>query len=116
MTMIAVLLAAALAAQQPELRDAETVTRLLASLRAADPAVCELAGQSLTNFGWWRGGYGDEPMAVPMPMPMPTPTPMPFAGRGVSFSAPRANSRAWDPGVLAVLRTALREGKGHNFR
>jgi hypothetical protein len=39
MTTPAILLAAALAAQQPDFRDADTVNRLLASLRTADPAV-----------------------------------------------------------------------------
>ena len=37
--MMAVLLAAALAAQQPDLRDAAAVNTLLASLRTADPMV-----------------------------------------------------------------------------
>lgn len=36
--MTAVLLAAALAAQQPDLRNAGAVNNLLASLRTADPA------------------------------------------------------------------------------
>jgi hypothetical protein len=73
--MMAVLLAAALAAQQPDLRDAGAVTSLLTSLRTADPAVCEMAGRTLANqWGW--GSYGDlaaEPMPAPMPMPMPVP-------------------------------------------
>jgi len=110
--MIAVMLAAALATQQPELGSADAVARLLASLKAADPAVCELAGRSLTNGGRWRGGDIDEPM--PMPTPTPVPMPMPFAGRGKSVSAPspRIRSRSgkeWDPGGLAVFRTALRD-------
>ena len=75
----ALLLTAVLAVQQPDLQDAESVIRLLASLRTADPSVCELAGRSLTNGGgWWDGD-----LPVPMPMPMPTPAPMPWAGRGV---------------------------------
>jgi hypothetical protein len=64
MTMTAFLLAAALAAQQPELHDASAVNDLLASLRTADPAVCEMAGRTLTNQ-WGLGGGGDladEPM------------------------------------------------------
>ena len=73
----AVLLTAALAIQQPDLRDAESVGRLLASLRAADPAVCELAGRSLTNFGGMWDGDVPAPMPMPMPMPMPNPNPNP---------------------------------------
>ena len=40
--MTVFLLAAVLATQSPDLRDAESVTRFLDSLRAADPAVCAL--------------------------------------------------------------------------
>ena len=52
--MTAVLLAAALAVQHADLRDADSVGRLLTSLRAADPAVCEMAGRTVTNS--WGGG------------------------------------------------------------
>ena len=110
--MTAVLLAAALAVQQPDLRDAESVTRLLASLRAADPAVCELAGRTLTNHWGWMGDAGDEPMPAPMPMPMPAPMPMPFAGRGPGISGPNVSYRAGHGAraqVLAAFRTALRD-------
>ena len=80
----ALLLTAALAIQQPDLGDAESVSRLLASLRAADPAVCELAGRSLTNFGgWWNGD-----LPTPMPVPMPTPMPMPHSGGGIDIRTP----------------------------
>ena len=81
---IALLLAAAISAQQPDLRDPEAVLALLASLRKADPAVCELAGRSLSNFG----GYWDGELAVPRPMPMPMPMPMPWAGGGISVRSP----------------------------
>ena len=92
----AFLLTAALAVQQPDLRDAESVARLLASLRTADPAVCELAGRSLTNFGgWWNGD-----LPAPMPMPMPTPMPMPHAGGRHRHPPPRwapEAARTWSP-------------------
>ena len=110
--MTALLLVAVLATQQPDLRDAESVTRLLASLRTAEPAVCELAGRSLTNFGGWNGWDGNDPMPAPMPMPMPVPMPMPFAGRGVGVSAPkigRLGRNEMDPRALAAYRTALRD-------
>ena len=105
--MSALLLAAALAAQQPDLRDADSATRLLASLRTADAAVCELAGRSLTNnWGWtgWLGDAGAEPL--PLPMPMPVPMPMPHAGRGLSIVGPRvgrAPRSVLSVNVLAVF-------------
>jgi hypothetical protein len=111
MPMTLVLLAAALAVQQPELRDADAVTRLLSALRTADPAVCEMAGRTLTNSWGWSGDASDEPMPAPMPMPMPAPMPMPFAGRGPGISGPNASYRspALDAGVLAAFRAALRD-------
>jgi hypothetical protein len=77
--MTALLLAAALAARQPDIRDAEAVNRLLASLRTADSAVCELDGRTIGNsWGWGSDAdLADEPMPTPMPVPMP----MPFADR-----------------------------------
>ena len=75
MIMTAVLVAAALAAQQPDLRDATAVNNLLASLRAADPAVCEMAGRTLTNQWGWGGDLTDGPMPAPMPTPMPCRSP-----------------------------------------
>src|SRR5918996_6032024 len=63
----------------PIQRDSAEVARLLASLRASDSTVCELAGRALTNFG----GMWHREWDAPMPMPMPTPMPMPFAGGGV---------------------------------
>lgn len=107
--MTAVLLAAALAVHQPELRDADAVVRLLASLRTADPAVCVLAGRALTNVGGWNWGE-DDPM--PAPMPMPVPMPMPFGGGGMSVAGPNIGHRSWrnlDATVLAAFRTALRD-------
>ena len=104
----AVLLTAALAVQQPDLRDAESVARLLASLRTADPAVCELAGRSLTNFGgWWSGD-----LPTPMPIPMPTPMPMPHAGGGIDIRSPSLGARGGtelDPQVLQAFRGALKD-------
>jgi hypothetical protein len=103
----AILLAAALAAQQPDLRDAESVVRLLTSLRNADPAVCELAGRSLTNFGgWWDG---DLPMPAPTPMPMPTP--MPRSGGGIDVRTPPLNRgrSQLDPQALQAFRSALKD-------
>src|SRR5688572_33229330 len=108
--MTVFLLAALLAAQQPDLRDAATVTTLLASLRTADPAVCEMAGRTLTNQWGWAGDVGDEPMPAPMPTPMPMP--MPFAGRGPGITGPNVSPRAGtalDAKALAVFRTALRD-------
>ena len=106
----AVLLAAALSFQQPDLRDVESVNKLLASLRAADPAVCELAGRSLTNYGgFWDS---DVPMPQPMPMPMPTPTPMPRAGGGIDIPSPhvgRLGRNELDPQVLQAFRSALKD-------
>lgn len=110
--MTAVILAAALAAQQPDLRDAGAVNRLLALLRTADPAVCEMAGRTLTNQWGWGGDLTGEPMPEPMPTPMPVPIPMPFAGGGPGISGPNVSRRAGmasDPSVLAVFRTALRD-------
>ncbi len=102
----ALLLTAALAVQQPDLQDAESVIRLLASLRSAEPAVCELAGRSLTNYGgWWDGD-------LPVPMPMPTPTPMPWAGGGVHVRVPSIGSRGgadMDARVLEAYRGALKD-------
>jgi hypothetical protein len=109
--MTALLLAAALAAQQPDLRDATAVTTLLASLRAADPAVCEMAGRTLATQWGWGGDLGDEPMPEPMPTPMPVPVPMPFAG-GPGINGPHVSHRTggrMDAKVLAVFRTALRD-------
>src|SRR5262245_10900937 len=99
------LLAAALAVQQPQpaqpaqrpdVRDPNAVTRLLASLRTADPEVCELAGRTLTNqWGWSAGSdFGDEPMPAPMPTPMPVPMPMPFAGDHPDIPGPKVRHRS----------------------
>src|SRR5215207_10586029 len=108
--MTAVLLAAALAVQPPDLRDAGAVTRLLAMLRTADATMCEMAGRTLTNqWGWgWGGDLADEPMPAPMPtpMPVPMPMPMPFAGRGPGIAGPNVSHRAVraiDATVLAVF-------------
>jgi hypothetical protein len=57
--MILALLAVAVTTQAPHLRDSASVAQLLASLRTADVAVCELAGRALTNFGGWWGKTGD---------------------------------------------------------
>ena len=89
--MITILLAAALAAQQPELRDVAAVSQLLGSLRTADPAVCEMAGRTLTNQWGWGGDFSDE--AMPSPMPRPVPMPMPVAGRGQAIAGPRVGRR-----------------------
>ena len=108
--MTALFLAAALAAQQPDLRDAGTVNHLLASLRTADAAVCEMAGRTLTNQWGWGGDVGDPPM--PAPMPMPVPMPMPFAGGQLNIAGPsvgRRGGNALDAKVVAVFRTALRD-------
>ena len=108
--ILSIALAAALAAEQPELRDAESVTRLLASLRTADPAVCELAARTLTNGWGWANG-GEVVMPTPTPMPMPTPTPMPRAG-GVSLAAPGIGMRGQRdvaPEVLGIFRTTLKD-------
>src|SRR5688572_29473973 len=108
MTITSIFIAAALAAQQPDPRDAGAITNLLASLRAADPAVCEMVGRTLANHLGWGGDLGDVPMPAPMPMPMPVP--MPFGGPGIS--GPNLSGRAdtaLDPKVLAVLRAALRD-------
>ena len=110
--MTSLLLAALLASQPADLRDVDAVTRVLASLRAADPAVCELAGQSITNgWGWGWMGNGDDPMPRPMPTPMPTPMPMPFAGRGAGTVMPRTAraSSGWDARVVDAFRPALRD-------
>src|SRR6478672_2685512 len=112
MSILPVLLTAALAAQQPDLRDADAVNRLLASLRTADPVVCEMAGRTLTNQWGWGAELGDEPMPTPMPTPMPVPMPMPFAGRGPGISGPHVGPRGGatlDAKVLAVFRAALRD-------
>ena len=112
--MTAVLLAAALAAQQPDLRDAECgqpPARL-----AADRAIRRCArwpgARSRTEWGW-GGDLADEPMPAPMPTPMPVPMPMPFAGGGPGIAGPeRQRHRAGttlDAKVLAVFRTALRD-------
>ena len=104
----------AVAAQAPDLRSADSATRLLASLRTADPAVCELAGRNLANsWGWgWSSDAGDLPMAAPMPTPMPVPIPMPFGG-ATSISSPNltgaTRAGALDAAVLAVFRAALRD-------
>ena len=108
--MITILLAAVLAAQQPGLRDVAAVNQLLASLRTADPTVCEMAGRTLTNHWGWGGDFSDE--AMPSPMPMPVPMPMPFAGRGQGIAGPsvgRHAGKAIDEKVLAIFRTALRD-------
>src|SRR5262245_17380183 len=108
--MTALFIAAALVVQQPDLRSAESVTPLLAALRSADPAVCDLAGRSLTN-GWGWSGDPDVPMPTPMPTPTPTPTPMPRAG-GLDVRLPRLGvrgARDLDPQVLAVFRSALKD-------
>ena len=114
--MMATLLAAALTTQQPtqeiDILDADAVSRQLASLRAADPAVCEMAGRTLTNQWGWGHDIADEPMPVPMPTPMPVPMPMPFAGSGPDISGPNVGDRAGralDAKVLAVFRAALRD-------
>ena len=112
--MTAIFLAAAMALPQPDIRDADAVTRLLASLRAADPAVCELAGRTLSNqWGWGSDvDLAAEPMPAPMPTPMPVPMPMPFADKGEGPSGPKVGHharRTLDAKVLAVFRTALRD-------
>ena len=109
--MTALFLAAALAAQQPVLRDAAAVNSLLASLRIADPAVCEMAGRTLTNQWGWGSESGDEPMPEPM-QPMPVPMPMPFASGGLNIAGPNVGRRggiALDAKVVAIFRTALRD-------
>lgn len=108
--MTALFFAAVLAVQQPDLHDADAVARLLASLRAADPAVCALAGRSLTNFGGWGGWGGDDSMVAPMPMPVPMP--MPFAGRGgapFAFGPSPRTRTEMNAGALAAFRAALRD-------
>jgi HEAT repeat protein len=110
--MPAILFAAMLAAQQSDLRNADAVNRLLAALRTADPAVCEMAGRALTNQWGWGANLADEPMRMPMPTPMPVPMPMPFAGGGPGRSGRNVSYRAstsLDARVLAVFRTALRD-------
>src|SRR5687767_1580593 len=112
MTMTALFLAAALATQQPVLRDAGAVNTLLASLRTADPSVCEMAGRTLTNQWSWGGDLSDEPMPEPMPTPMPVPMPMPFASGGLRIAGPNFGHRgakALDANAVAVFRTALRD-------
>ena len=93
--MITILLAAALAAQQPELRDVAAVSQLLGSLRTADPAVCEMAGRTLTNQWGWGGDFSDE--AMPSPMPMPVPMPMPFAAEQPFTSSASAGRQSQAP-------------------
>src|SRR6266540_5217053 len=52
---IPLLVAASLALQGPTRLDSAEVARVLGLLKASDPVVCELAGQSLTNYGdFWR--------------------------------------------------------------
>ena len=63
--MSVILLAAVLAVQSSDLRDADAVARLLGSLRTADPAVCELAGRSITNYGGWFGLTTEDPAGAP---------------------------------------------------
>src|SRR5687768_12281982 len=91
MIMTTIFLAAALAAQQPVLRDAGAVHNLLASLRTADPAVCEMAGRTFTNQWGWGSDLSDQPM--PEPMPMPVPMPMPFASGGLNIAGPNVGRR-----------------------
>jgi len=107
--MTGFLLLAALAAQQLTFRDAAAVNAQLAALRTADPAVCEMAGRTLTNQWGWGGDPADEP--APMPTPMPVPMPMPFAAAGAGVSGLNVRHRAapaLDAKVLAVFRAAPR--------
>ncbi len=97
--------------QTPVTLDSAEVARVLVQLKASDSTVCELAGQSLTNYGgFWNRSRSD----IPMPRPMPTPMPMPGGGGGgpahVMHDVMRAHRfEGRDAAVLGAFRAVIRD-------
>src|SRR5437879_13791951 len=79
MSWLAVMAVAALSQVPEQPMDSARVAQLLGLLARSDPAVCELAGQTLANnFGFY---WGWSELPTPMSRPMTTPMPMPMIDR-----------------------------------
>src|SRR5882672_9860883 len=111
---VPLLIAVSLALQGPTRLDSAEVARVLGLLKVSDSVVCDLAGQSLTNYGdFWVRDFSYTSM--PMPRPMPTPMPMPGGGGAVAgimgdvMLGDHGHRHGIDTATLGAFRAVLRD-------